>query len=198
MITKSKPFRSSLIWGIALLFGLFGAGPLRAQTTGAEGRVNYPATRKEISEFEAATNQLLGAAFGASTFAVVQRAKGAYLPGYGVTFSFLVNIHRAVLTTPFGTMVRRDADTPEQKKRRIEDFKNKLVALLQEGASLFTQLRKDESIAIVAFFEDENIPDEENQNKTIVLSILKKDADEVAGHEDRTREFRQRMRILEY
>lgn len=198
MAMKSRVFLSFSLPGMAVLAGLLMAGPAVAQSPLPETQVDYPAARKEISQFETATNQLLGESFGASTYAIVQRTKGVYLPGYGVTFSFLVNIHRAVLTTPFGTMPRRDADTPEQKKRRIEDLKNKLVGLLQDRALTFTQLRRDDSIAIVAFFEDQNFPDEENQNKTIVLSILKKDADEIGRREDRAREFRQRMKILEY
>jgi hypothetical protein len=164
----------------------------------SEIKVDYAATRREIQNFEAVLNNVISLTFSSSPFALVQKPKGVYLPGYGISLSFLINIHRAVLNTPFGE-VRQSADiTPELKRRRIEDLKEKLIkALLDNGDSLH-QLRKDEWVTIVAFFEDRNFPDEPNENKTLVLSVQKKDLDELAHKDDRWKEFKQRMRIVEY
>src|SRR5262249_504002 len=101
------------------------------------------------------------------------------------------------VNTPFG-QVRREEITPEQKRRRIEDLKDKLVKVLQDSGDTLRQLKKEETVSIVVFVEDRNMPDEENQNKTIVLSVLKKDLDELGHKDDRSREFKQRMKIVEY
>jgi hypothetical protein len=182
-----------------VLFLVVGLGSLAtpAQVSGGDTRVDLSSARQEIQAFEKVINKFLGEEFANSVIAV-QKSKGVYLQGYGVTFTFLVNIHRAVINTPFGGITRQDADTPEQKKRRIEEMKEKLVRLLQSYGDTFRQVRRDEYISIVVFVEDRNFLDEENQNKTLVLTVLKRDAEELARREDRAREFKQRMRIVEY
>ena len=159
-----------------VLLGLLGDSgaaqtPLQAQE-GPEIRSDFATTRREIRQFEAILNDVLSSTFASSPFALVQEPKGVYLPGYGVTFSFLINIHRAILKTPFGDV--------------------------RQGVEVTPELKKDEFVTIVAFFEDRNFPDEPNENKTLLLSVQKKDLDELGHKNDRAAEFRQRMRIIEY
>jgi hypothetical protein len=161
-------------------------------------RVDYAATNQEIQKFEAVINNVITSAFSSSPFAVVQKTKGAYLQGYGISFSFLINIHRAVVSTPFGQFRSREEATPELKKRRIEELKEKLIWALQDNGEIFRQLRKEYYVTIIAFFEDRNIPDEPNNNKTLVLSALKKDLDEFSHKSDRLTQFKQRIKIIEY
>jgi hypothetical protein len=129
---------------------------------------------------------------------LVNKAKGAYLQGYGVSFTFLINIHRAVSRTPFGQVRTKTAVTSDEKMRRIEELKEKLILFLQDSGNSFQQLRKDERVTIVAFVEDRNFPDEPSANKTIIMSTMKKDLDELGHKSDRAREFKQRMKIVEY
>jgi hypothetical protein len=171
----------------------------RAPQDGSDVKVDYAATRREIRNFENVLNNVISSTFSASPFALVQKPKGVYLQGYGVELSFLINIHRAVISTPFGDYRQGGAEvTPELKKRRIEDLKEKLVKVLQESGDSLHQLRRDELVTIVAFFEDRNFPDEPNENKTLILSVHKKDLDELGRRDDRWNEFKQRMRIVEY
>jgi len=186
------------IFILGSLSGSVAAETPRPPQQGSEIKVDYAATRREIQYFEGILNDVISMTFRSSPFALVQKPKGVYLPGYGVTLSFLINIHRAVLNTPFGE-VRQGADiTPELKKRRMEDLKEKLIKVLLDNGDSLRQLRKDEFVTIVAFFEDRNFPDEPNENKTLVLSVQKKDLDELAHKDDRWKEFKQRMRIVEY
>jgi len=117
---------------------------------------------------------------------------------YGDMFSFLVNIHRAVINTPFGKYTRKNPISTEEKKERIEDIKDKLIRLLMNRGVDLRQVRTDESVTIVAFFEDRNFPEETSQNRTIVLSATKKDLDEYAKKQDKWQEFKERMTIVEY
>lgn len=163
-----------------------------------DARVDYASMQESILKFEDILNEAVSGSFSSSAFAVVQKAKGAYLNGYGISYSFLVNIHRAVMNTPFGQVRSRKAVSLEEKMRRIEQLKDNLIQLLQSGGSLFPQLRKDERISIVAFVEDRNFPGEPNANKTIVISAFKKDLDEMGNRLDRAKEFKQRIKIVEY
>jgi hypothetical protein len=194
MSYRARAFVTIIILGFLNEF-LAAQGALQERS---EIKIDYAATRREIQNFEAILNDVISSTFSSSSFALVQKPKGVYLQGYGVTLSFLINIHRAVLNTPFGE-IRQGADvTPELKKRRIEDLKEKLVRVLLDNGDSLRQLRKDELVAIVAFFEDRSFPDEPNENKTLILSVQKKDLDELAHKDDRWKEFKQRMRIVEY
>jgi len=73
-----------------------------------------------------------------------------------------------------------------------------MIRILMDRGDGFRQLRKDDAVTIVAFFEDRNFPEEQNENKTIIFTATKKDLDELARRDDRLKEFKQRMRIVEY
>jgi hypothetical protein len=158
-------------------------------------KVDYAATNQEVQKFEAVINNVITSAFSSSPFAIVQKTKGAYLQGYGISFSFLINIHRAVISTPFG---QREEVTPKLKNRRIEELKERLIGALQDNGEIFQQLRKEYYVTIIAFFEDRYIPDEPSINKTLILSALKKDLDEFSHKKDRLTQFKQRIKIIEY
>jgi hypothetical protein len=163
-----------------------------------EEGVDYAAAQQDILKFESVVNSVINSTFSSSPFAVVQKTKGAYLEGYGVSFAFLINIHRAVVNTPFGQVRSRAIVTPELKKQRIEELKNNLIRALLENGEIFQQLRKEDYVTIIAFVEDRNFPGEPSANKTIELRALKKDLDELGNKNDRFKEFKQRMKIVEY
>ena len=159
---------------------------------------DYASVHQDILGFEAVVNSVIGDIFSASSFAVVQKTKGAYLADYGISFAFLVNIHRAVLNTPFGPVKRGATPTAELKKQRVEELKEKLILVLQQSSKFFRQLGKEDHITVIAFVEDRNLPDEPNANKTIILTVLKKDMDEFGQRVERFQEFKKRIKIVEY
>ncbi len=154
--------------------------------------------RKEILNFEAALNNAITATFSSSPFALVQKPKGALLQGYGVSFSFLINIHRAVINTPFGEVRTQPDITPELKKRKIDELKDRLIRVLADNGDGLKQLRPNDTVSIVLFLEDRNFPDEPNENKTIVLSVLRKDLDDLGRGGDRWKELKPRIKTVEY
>jgi hypothetical protein len=196
-LRSARTLLQAMVMMAVLAIGL-PAKAIAGSQDGLDGHVDYDSMRREIQLFEAQIGMAINTVFNSSSFALVQKPKGCYLQGYGVTFNFLINIHRAVINTPFG-QVRGVAEvTPELKRRRIEELKEKLIRVLMDQGDSFRQLRKDDAVTIVAFFEDRNFPEEQSENKTIVFTATKKDLDELARREDRLKEFKQRMRIVEY
>ena len=193
---------SKLTAAALLVLGILGLPPalhsFEMNRAGSERKIDYAAARKDILRFEGAVDSVITSAFSSSPFAVVQKTKGAYLADYGVSFAFVVNIHRAVVNTPFGKINRGPAASPELKQKLINDLKEKLIRLIQENGSSFRNLGKDEHITIIAFIEDRNFPDEPSGNKTLVLTALKKDSDEFGHQNERLKEFKQRIKIVEY
>jgi hypothetical protein len=188
--------RHRTAWFVIMNLG-FLCAPAAAQ--GTKGlNVDYGQERPLIKSFELAISEAIATTFP-GPFGQVQKPKGVHLPGYGYTFMFTINIRRGMINTPFGAYAN-DADiTPEQKKQRIEGLKDKLVRLLVAQGSRLTALQRNESIAICALFEETNpVNPDENVNKTLILSILKSDLDELASKQERFNELRQRVKIVEY
>jgi hypothetical protein len=177
-----------------------GAGRDSRQSTqnSADIRIDYNLARREIQSLEAAINGVINSMFSNSPFALTQKAKGAYLKGYGFIFNFLVDIHRAVINTPFGTARVYPEMMLEEKKKRIEEVKEKLARVIFDSGDGLRQLPKDESVTIVAFLQDRSFPDEESISRTIVMRASKKDIDELAHKENRFKELKQRIEVIEY
>jgi hypothetical protein len=187
-----------LVAGMAFwLVGLLSGGQSFAAMQEDAG-IDPASARREIQNFELALNNAINATFSSSPFALVQKPKGVLLQGYGVSFSFLINIHRAVINTPFGEVRTQPDITPELKRRKIEELKDKLIRVLADNGDSLKQVRKGDNVSIVLFLEDRNFPDEPNENKTIVLSILKKDLDDLGRSDDRWKELKQRIKTVEY
>jgi len=195
MATKKRHTAGLVLF---VMFGLLLAAPARFGKPEESAKPDFAAARRDILQFEAAMNATINSSFSSSPFAVVNKAKGAYLEGHGFVFSFLINIHRAVKNTPFGVVRVGATVTQEMKRQRIEELKEKLIRLLQDNGETLRMLRKEEYVTIIAYMEDRNFPDEPNENKTIVLSALKKDLDEFGHQSDRLKEFKLRMKIVEY
>jgi hypothetical protein len=171
-----------------------------AQTSGdkrkdVDVKMDYAAARQDIIAFEGVLNEALQA-FVKDFLGIKNSARGAYLPKFGVNFTFAIDIKRAIMNTPFGD-VRRYQATAEQKRQRIEELKEMLIRMLQDSGKRFQLLGKEDCITIVAFIDDKNFL-EPSANKTIVLSALKKDLDELGNKSDRLNEFKQRIKIIEY
>jgi hypothetical protein len=164
----------------------------------ADSTPDYLSTRDDIVKFEGVANGVISNTFSSSPFAIVQKVKGVYLQEYGLSFQFLINIQTAVVNTPFGQIRTRRGVTLELKMQRIDELKEKLIQLLQNNGEIFQHLRKEDKVSIVAFFEDRNFPGEPSANKTIIMTVMKKDLDELGHRTDRLKEFKQRMKIVEY
>jgi hypothetical protein len=174
-----------------------GQSPRGAQNS-TDARIDYNLARREIQTLEAVINGVINSMFSNSPFALTQKTKGAYLKGYGFTFDFLVDIHRAVINTPFGTARVYPEMMLEEKKKRIEEVKEKLARVIFDSGDGLRQLPRDESVTIVAFFQDRSFPDEESISRTIVMRAFKKDIDELSRKENRFKELKQRIEVIEY
>jgi hypothetical protein len=187
---------------VLLLFGISLLPPARHSLEGSqasgERKIDYASIQQGILKFEAIVDNVINSTFRSTPFALVQKTKGAYLEGYGLSFAFLVNIHRAMLNTPFGQIKRAAATSPELKKQRIDELRENLIQTIQENGESFRQLGKEDCVTIIAFVEDRNIPDEPSASKTIILTILKRDMDELGHQQERFQDFKKRIKIVEY
>jgi hypothetical protein len=188
--------RHRTAWFIIMILGFL---CVPAATQGTKGlKVDYGQERPLVKNFEQAINEAIATTFPGA-FCQVQVPKGVHLSGYGYIFMFTINLPRGMINSPFGAIPNEAAFTTEEKNRRIEGLKAKLVPLLYQHGSRLTSLQRNESVAICALFEETNpVNPDKNVNKTLILSILKSDLDELASKQERFNELRQRVKIVEY
>ncbi len=169
--------------------------PMAAQGPKASS-VDYALMRSSIQRFENAVWNASSATFG--QLGILGKPKGVYLQGYGYMYSVLVNPRwgRITSNTPFGQLTSGTDLSPEDRKARLDAYKDQLVAVLFHQGNALPQLDRDKYITIAAFIEESN--PEGTVNTTIVLSVLKSDIDELGNKSDRYNEFKQRVKIVEY
>jgi hypothetical protein len=102
-------------------------------------------------------------------------------------------------STPFGMVKIGEELSSEEKKRRIDGLKDELVRILLNSGAGVVKLQKNESIAIMAYFEEFNpLVPEGKETKTLILSISKSDLSDLPDRQDRYNEFKQKVKIVEY
>jgi hypothetical protein len=153
--------------------------------------------RKQIELFESVLNQSLKQGFG-GPFDTLDRAQGAYLPGYGVVFSFEVNLSQLVNMGPFNpspTPKREAAQRAEELRRR-----DKAKALAEEVLAKFGQtlslLSPNESVAVIIQMAAAH-PDK-LERSTIVVSVDKKSIDERQANTIDRPQFARKLTTTEY
>jgi hypothetical protein len=153
--------------------------------------------RKQIELFESVLNQSLKQGFG-GPFDTLDRAQGAYLPGYGVVFSFEVNLSQVVNMGPFNpspTPKREAAQRAEELRRR-----DKAKALAEEVLAKFGQtlslLSPNESVAVIIQMAAAH-PDK-LERSTIVVSVDKKSIDARQANTMDRPQFARKLTTTEY
>jgi hypothetical protein len=180
------------MWVGVLVFGCLLA-PLAAQSPRAVA-IDYAQVRPSIQKLEKGINDAITGIFGRE--GMIGKPKGVYLQGYGYSFSFLINLRWGMINTPMGTYPSSTEISPEQKKQRVEMAKDKLIGILFSQATGMPQPERDKSVTITAFFEETNL--DGIVSKTIIMSVLKNDIDELGNRQERFNDFKQRVKIIEY
>jgi hypothetical protein len=176
--------------GILIPWGSLGAN---AQ----QERPDLGELRKQIELFESVLNQSLKQAFG-GPFDTLDRTQGAYLPGYGVVFSFEVNLTPLLNMGPFNsspTPKREAAQRAEELRRR-----EKAKAIAQEVLTNFGQtlslLSPNESVAVI--IQTAAAHPDKVERSTIVVSAEKKSIDERQANTIDRAQFARKLTTTEY
>jgi hypothetical protein len=128
---------------------------------------NLSALKSEMRVFEAVVDGTMGQTF-APPFGLLQRTKGAYLPGFGLAFSLEVDLYPTRPPNPFNMapLSKAEIDKAQKMERaRIATVKTSVPRLLADHAVSLRDLTADDSVAVVVhLFEmqpgDTQIPDQ--------------------------------------
>ena len=137
------------------------------------------ALKAQMKVLEAVINETLGQTF-APPFGVLEKAKGSYLPDFGVVFSVEVNLYPMRVPNPFDMRPSSKEELEKARKAKLERIgiiKQAVPRLLADHASTLRELSANDSIAVVVHLFD--TPTEgENLPSQIVIEVKKRDLEQ--------------------
>ena len=153
--------------GFLLVASLCAGEYALAQEMGAgapQPAVNLRALKSQMEIFQGLLNRSIQQSFG-QPFALLQDAKGTYLPYFGVAFQLEVNLYSLRLITPFDMRPY----TPEEIKKardskleRIRELRKLLSGLLLEQGAKLDAVPPEQNIAVVVHLF--NLPSEQSED----------------------------------
>jgi hypothetical protein len=192
---KTKSLKLIAAVALAALLGSTApAAPQDAAKSG--GSQNITRLRDEIRVLESVLNQNLTQAFPAP-FAYLNAAHGAYLPGYGVIFTFEINLSRPSMGPFEGSpTAATERAKREEARRKFDQAKELSQRVLADFGHTLDQLGPDESVAVIVYGSAATAQGVEKS--TAVLRVAKKDVDQYRANALDRAGFLSKVQTLEY
>jgi len=168
--------------------------------TGAKAQKTKPdleELKKQIELFETVLNQSLTQAFG-GPFDTLEKGRGAYLPGYGVVFTFEVSLSKWQNLGPFSAPSTPKSEELQREEENRRRDKAKVVAqqVLTNFGQILRQLSPDESIAVI--IQTVAAHPSKVERSTIVFSAEKSLIDQRQNNSIDPTEFVRKLTTTEY
>ena len=163
----------------------------------AQQHLNLERLKQDGQIFERIVHEVLKQNFS-DPFAITGEPRGAYLRGYGMLFSFQINVNRRTIRTPFGEVRDPRPVTERTTEEHMRVIKNALMDALVEYGDSIRQLGGHDRISIAAYVDDRNELDPRKSRRTLVLTAAKDDLDLVAMKKISLENFRDRVDVVEY
>jgi hypothetical protein len=153
--------------------------------------------KDEIGILESVLNEGLDQNFG-GTFGYLDKARGAYLPGFGVAFSFEVNLAPSSTGGPFGPPPTAETVKAQRETaaRRKEDAKILAEKTLADFGHSLSMLDAKESVAIVIHTVGVQVQGVEKN--TIVVQCDRQLIDSYRSNSIDRATFLRRLTVVEY
>jgi hypothetical protein len=152
--------------------------------------------RAQIGVLESVLNQNLSQAFP-GPFGYLDKARGAYLPGYGMVFTFEVNLNpQPPSLGPFG------GPPPQTEAQRIAAIKKNRQSALELTERVLAdfghtlEIGPDESIAFIV--QGSTVGPRGMEKSTAVVRAQKRDIDQLRANAIDRAAFLNRVAVVEY
>lgn len=170
---------------------------LLGSTGFAQHTLNLDRLKRDTQVFEGIVHQVLKQNYS-DPFAITSEPRGAYLQGYGMFFSFQINVHRKTIRTPFGEVQDPRKTSQRNTRDHLHLIKKTLIETLTDYGDTIKQLGGHDRISIAAHVEDRNELDPMKSTRTLVLTVAKDDVDLAAMKKISSENFRDRVNVVEY
>ena len=161
-------------------------------------KANLTRMREQIRVLESVLNENLNQIFPAP-FAYLDKARGAYLPGYGVVFSFEVNLNpQPASLGPFGPA--RPQQSPRERGEEAQKHRQEALDMservLADFGHTLEQLPAYETVAVV--IHGTSVGQQGIERSTTVVRAQKSDIDQFRASAIDRAAFLHRLQVLEY
>jgi hypothetical protein len=156
------------------------------------------ALKAQMKVLEAVINENMGQTFSLP-FGLLEKAKGTYLPNFGVVFTLEVNLYLVRVPNPFDLRPLSQEELAKARRvklERIRTVEQAVPRLLADHASTLRAIGPDESIAVVVHLfhlqaEGESLPTQ------IIMEVKKSDLDQYWDKKLSYDGLREKVRVLE-
>ena len=185
----------------AVLRSVSAAGPASAAAANsAAPAVDLPTLRGQLQQFQQVLNRDLQQTFG-HPFAVLQDAKGIYLPRFGVAFHMEINLVPMRTISPFDVRPYTEEElrkTRETKLDRIRQLKDHLSDLLLQHGDDFAALSPEHNVAVVVHLF--HLPSEQTQGlpSQLVIEAPRRALLDSVARKLPPEDFRKQVTFLEF
>jgi len=188
--------RRSMLLAVALLLPALGcAGPALAVSPVEAAHLTE--LKKEIELFESIINTSLNQYLPNPLF-LSEVPRGALLDGYGLAFSYTINLNRSL------TLFPKPANPSARDKDQLTanavvlDVQRNMTMLLGQYAATFKHLPSNANICIIAHVLSRPRGTSLSGNRVVVVSTSRKDAELYQRGKISFDEFKKRVDTLEY
>jgi hypothetical protein len=192
---KDRAMKTSTWWslGLCTLLVLSTASAAAAQ----KGKPDLKKVRDEMGIVQSVLDQALVQTFG-EPFGYLEKAKGVYLPGFGVVFSFEINLTPSGDIGPFSgrPTVEGMKAQKEEAARRLEKAKTVAQNTLADFGHTLADLDSKDSVAIVIY--SVAVQPSGLDRNTIVMQCDKQLIDSYRKNSVDRAAFLRKLTVLEY
>ncbi|HPB28455.1 MAG TPA: hypothetical protein PK017_09450 [Acidobacteriota bacterium] len=187
--------RSYLPAVFCLIVGLSGTASLHGAGTPA---VDLNQLRRECELFENILNTSLRQNIQNPLF-IAEKVRGAYLEGYGVTFTYTVNLNRSMILFPRSTQsaTTQSGNEPDLGKT-VQILRRCAAEVLSQYGSAFRQLPAQHKISIIAHVLSRSVDPNVQSGHVLVVTATRNDLDQLQRARINADEFKKRIVYLEY
>jgi hypothetical protein len=186
-----------------LLVGCLGAGLILCGVGRAEAQqpaADLRSVRSQIESFETVLNRDLQQTFE-HPFALLQDAKGTYLPSFGMAFHMEVNLVPMRSISPFDVRPYTEEElrkTRDAKLARIRQLRERVSELLLEHSGEFDAIPSEQDVAVVIHLF--HLPSEmtEGLPTQVVIETSRRSLLDTKARRMTAEDFRKRMTVVEF
>lgn len=177
-----------------LILGLLCGGGVSLAAAGQE-HTDLKKVAEQIRGFESLINENLAQTMP-GPFAYLDKARGAYLPGYGIVFTFILNLSSPSFPFETGSTPERERARQDELNRRREQAKAVAQRVLADSGYLLSELAPTESAAIV--IQTVNVKAQSIDRSTIVVRAGKETINAYRANTLDRNAFLHKLQVVEY
>jgi len=183
---------------LRLILAVFLLQAALAQAQGLEPE-RLEQVKRDTALFSKIVGEVLKQRFE-NPFALSVDPQGSYLPGYGISVSFLLRINRGSIRGIYGEVSPREStrDAGMSRNEKVALVKKLTARTLVDYGGTIRGLDSDEKVAISAHIEDRSEWDPARKTTIVVVSGTKGEIDQLSRDSLPDEELLTRLTILEY